>query len=371
MKLLIISHTEHYYNLNQELVGLGPTVREINHLSREFDKVIHIGVLYKKGSPPEGFIPYEHSSIRFRGIPSYGGKGIMDKLRVLFFIPMIITILLKELSEAEIYQFRAPTSIGVFIIPFLTLFTNKKGWYKYAGNWAQKKPPLSYAFQRWWLARMQKRKVTINGSWSNLPKHCLSFENPCLEEEDLKKGEIIRHKKSYDIPLTLCFVGRIESAKGVARILEVIKNHPHKEWFKVLHMVGNGDELENFKQKSKEVSFPIVFHGSLNRYKVFEIYRKSHLIILPSTASEGFPKVIAEAANFGCIPVTSDISSISQYITKDRGYLWQTEKENFMQFFNKIDFPNENLENKAKEMNLIAKSFTYDHYIDRIKKEIL
>ena len=128
MKLLIISHTEHHYNLYQEVVGLNQTVREINHLSRVFDEVIHIGVLCKKGSPHKGFMPYKYSNIRFVGIPPYGGKGIIAKLRILLVIPMVIIILIKELPKADIYQFRAPTSIGVFIIPFLTLFSNKRGW---------------------------------------------------------------------------------------------------------------------------------------------------------------------------------------------------------------------------------------------------
>ena len=35
---------------------------------------------------------------------------------------------------------------------------------------------------------------------------------------------------------------------------------------------------------------------------------------MPTTASEGFPKVIAEAINFGCIPVVSNISAIGHYV---------------------------------------------------------
>ena len=43
------------------------------------------------------------------------------------------------------------------------------------------------------------------------------------------------------------------------------------------------------------------------------IYSKCDFIILPSK-SEGFPKVIGEAMNYGCIPIVSDVSCISQYI---------------------------------------------------------
>ena len=54
--------------------------------------------------------------------------------------------------------------------------------------------------------------------------------------------------------------------------------------------------------------------GWLLREQLNEIYTKCHLIILPSYASEGFPKVLAEAASYGCVPVASNISSIGQYI---------------------------------------------------------
>src|SRR5690606_1663355 len=68
-------------------------------------------------------------------------------------------------------------------------------------------------------------------------------------------------------------------------------------------------------------SLPFIFHGYLSRTEVHEIYKKSHAIVLPS-ASEGFPKVIAEAMNYGCIPIVSDVSSISHYIKhNDNGFL--------------------------------------------------
>ena len=86
---------------------------------------------------------------------------------------------------------------NVFLIPYLTLFSNKKGWYKYAGNWNQEQPPLGYRIQRYLLIK-QSRLVTINGRWPNQPNHCLTFENPCLRNEDLEIGKKIAVNKSID-----------------------------------------------------------------------------------------------------------------------------------------------------------------------------
>ena len=44
--LTIISHTEHFKNVNGEIVGWEPTVREINHLSNIFDLVYHVAPFF-------------------------------------------------------------------------------------------------------------------------------------------------------------------------------------------------------------------------------------------------------------------------------------------------------------------------------------
>ena len=83
---------------------------------------------------------------------------------------------------------------------------------------------------------------------------------------------------------------------------------------------------------AKDIDVDILFHGFVNRKRLFNIFSKSHFIVLPSQ-SEGFPKVIAEASNFGCIPIVSNVGSISQYIKdQENGFLWQSEKMNFLSF---------------------------------------
>lgn len=51
MKLLIISHTEHFKSPDGTIKGLSSTVSEINHLLELFDEIIHIGMLHHKQAP--------------------------------------------------------------------------------------------------------------------------------------------------------------------------------------------------------------------------------------------------------------------------------------------------------------------------------
>jgi glycosyltransferase involved in cell wall biosynthesis len=72
------------------------------------------------------------------------------------------------------------------------------------------------------------------------------------------------------------------------------------------------------------LSINVKIHGSLSKTEVQEIYKNSQFILVPSK-NEGFPKVIGEAMNFGCVPIVSDVSCISQYVKNDyNGFLIQT-----------------------------------------------
>ena len=113
--------------------------------------------------------------------------------------------------------------------------------------------------------------------------------------------------------------------------------------------------------------------GWLSRSQLNEIYTKCHLIILPSYASEGFPKVLAEAASYGCVPVVSDISSIGQYIKNNiSGILIEDISPiNIKAHLSKLSNNREKLMNMAASASNWVPLFTYARYINRIEKEII
>ena len=99
----------------------------------------------------------------------------------------------------------------------------------------------------------------------------------------------------------------------------------------------------------------------------------AHFILLPSK-SEGFPKVIGEAMNYGCIPIVSDVSCIHQYISDGlNGFLinpntvinLQLKVEEALKLSN-VDYKKIIKVNYEKSI-----FFTYDHYNSKLLKEIL
>jgi glycosyltransferase involved in cell wall biosynthesis len=373
VKLTIISHTEHYKNSDGTIVGWGPTITEINQLAEIFEEIYHIAMFYDEQAPNSS-LPYTKDNITLVPIKPTGGQSIKAKLNVLFSAPRVIKIVNKTFAKTDCFQLRAPTGIGVFLIPYLTLFSKKKGWFKYAGNWNQKKPPFGYAIQRY-LLKKQKRTVTINGTWPKQKPQCLSFENPCLIDIDIKEGLKIVEKKSNKKPIHFCYVGRLEKQKGVERIINAFNNLPAEFLDQVgdVHLVGDGSEVTYFKEISKLTRINFVFHGFLPTYEVFKIYKASHFFLMPTTASEGFPKVIAEAMNFGCVPIVSSISSIGQYVKNgENGFLIDpVTKDNVMNTITKaLGLPQRKYEEFQIRNQEIVKKFTYEYYLERIKKLI-
>ncbi|WP_225035575.1 glycosyltransferase [Winogradskyella sp. SM1960] len=374
MKLVIISHTEHYQKSDGTIVGWGPTITEINHLTTIFDEIVHLGMLYS-GEPPPSALPYTSTKIKFVNIPAVGGASLKHKLKILTAAPKTMQLVGRYVNASDYFQLRTPTGIGVYLIPYLTWFTRTPGWYKYAGNWKQSSAPLGYAFQRWFLKR-QSRIVTINGSWNDQPKHCETFENPCLTEADLALGKAIMTTKKMEHPINLCYVGRLETPKGVGRIIEAVTALKPEDKAKLgtIHLVGDGVERQDFEAQAALSGVLFKFHGFLSRTSVFEVYKVCHGFLMPTTASEGFPKVLAEAMNFGCVPMVSNISSIGQYIkNEETGYiLFDINKDTLSSRI--IDFATLSTPDYLRLVyngQAIVNRFTFAYYNKHIKHAIL
>lgn len=228
---------------------------------------------------------------------------------------------------------------------------------------------MGYAIQRWWLKKnFAKCKVTINGFWENQPKHCISFENPCLTTEDIEKGIEISRVKTFEPPFVFSFVGRLEDAKGVSRIIEALKTIP-QEKIKKVHFVGDGNKTEEYKNKVVSFGEKVVFHDFQPTEKVHQILAESDFFLLPSTASEGFPKVIAESCCYGTIPVVSDVGSISHYVNYENGFLWKLESSSsyFEALFDAVNQESDILKSKSKNGFMLAKLFTFEKYKTKLE----
>ncbi len=254
MKVAIISHTEHYADSNGVIVGWGPTIKEINQLSEHVESLIHIAPLHQE-SAPFSSMRYSNTKIQFIPIKPSGGEGL-KKFSIIASAYSNIRIIKKALKKVDIVQFRAPTGIGVYILPYLKFFNNKKYWVKYASNWKDENMPLGNKFQKWWLQKFTSSdtKITINGVWEGERKNIIPFENPCLDESERLLGKSNFQSKNMTSELTFCFVGALNEHKGISKIIKALKDlkKTDSERIKTFHFVGDGLLRLDYEEMAKE-----------------------------------------------------------------------------------------------------------------------
>lgn len=364
MKLLVISHTEHYM-VDNEVRGWNATIREIDQLAAIFEQVIHLAPLHKTTAPPSS-AAYTAKNLSYQSLIPSGGDGIWNKLGILFYaIPNLIRIN-KACRKADMIHFRAPTNLGVYVLPFLWFYRHKMQWVKYAGNWVQENKPWSYRFQQWWMLKNFNNGIgTINGHWPNQPKHLHTFENPCLSQIELKIAQQTRH--NWNEKLIICFAASLNPEKGGLKILEALQKIK-EVGNRIEKVIFAGDGMERNRIENFKSNIPFEMKGYLNKKEVFEMFANSHIIILPSR-NEGFPKTIAEAMAFGCIPVVTDVSCIGQYINKSNGHLLADDQVATLEIAIRdlIKEKSETLHAKSEEAKKIADLFTYEHYLSKLR----
>lgn len=373
MKLLIVSHTAHY-RAGDTWLGWGPTVRELDHLAALFDEVVHVAPLHP-GRPPGGAIPYRAANLRLRPVAPAGGPRFTDKLKILKQYPAYARVLWEEMRQADVVHVRCPANLSIVALALLTLRRHpEKRWLKYAGNWQPYEgEPWSYALQRWWLRTGRAGGVvTVNGAWPDQPAHVHSFLNPCLTEEELREGRSVAAEKQLGSPLRMLYVGRLERAKGVGRALKITGKLRQQGVAAVLDLVGDGPERAELEAQAEAsgVRDGVTFHGWVPRGALDAFYARAHLLLFPSTCSEGWPKVLSEGMAYGVVPVAGRVSSIPQYLERfGTGGAYDPEDlDAFVRAAAWYASHPEVWKEQARQGVAAAASFGYPHYLEAVRR---
>jgi glycosyltransferase involved in cell wall biosynthesis len=320
-KLLIISGMEHGVR-NGQVVGHGPTAREVSQLATRFERVHHVAY-FDPAATSALMLPYSSENVRLIPVPAAGGDGLLQKAGVLVVAGQYIRTIMHELREldpeSDVVHVRCPAPISLVALILMSIAPSpRKRWVKYAGNWQPMDlDSTGYAVQRWWLKRnFARAKVTVNGHWPNQPHHIAAFTNPCLSCEELAEIRAANAAKPPLKPLRLIFIGSVNARKGVGRALEIVQRLINLGLDLTFDIVGDGPERGDFEAKmSLALQSRVTFHGWVPRTVVGSFLMPAHLMLLPSD-SEGWPKVLSEGMAYGVVPVASDISSIPQYLSE-------------------------------------------------------
>lgn len=113
------------------------------------------------------------------------------------------------------------------------------------------------------------------------------------------------------------FVGRDATEKRIDLWLELAQRLAHLPVIQ-FHLVG----IERIKSNNVNLTS----YGLLtDSTEIQSLYSSSHILVLTSQ-SEGFPKVIAEAMAFGCVPIVTAVGAIPEVLGEDAGAMLTNPK---------------------------------------------
>ena len=142
------------------------------------------------------------------------------------------------------------------------------------------------------------------------------------DEEVEKQKKYLRDNPQLTINKEFIYVGRLVKYKKVDTIIKALNIAYPKKDFK-LHIVGEGAEKGFLKNliKNLQMECNVIFHGQINREKVFDIMRKSVCFTMVSE-SETFGMVYIEAMLAGCVTIGSKKGGIDGVIQDgENGFL--------------------------------------------------
>jgi glycosyltransferase involved in cell wall biosynthesis len=335
MKFCIITHVNHHLDKG-EYFAYAPYVREMNIWLQHVDEVIVVAPLEKKEKTAID-IAYL-STLQFYRVPSFNFTNITNIVKTLFQLPMLLYMIFKAMKNADHIHLRCPGNMGLLGCLVQIAFPKKSKTAKYAGNWDLKaKQPWSYRLQKWILNNTfltKNIKVLVYGEWEGSSRNILPFFTATYSEREAQVS--LSHSRrelpiSSKEPIRFMFVGTLSHGKRPLYALSLFKRILESNSNCTLDFYGEGIMRQDLEQCITEngLSGSVVLHGNQSKETVEKAYQNSHFLILASQ-SEGWPKVVAEAMFWGCVPIATSVSCVPMMLDQgNRGMLltMQLEKD--------------------------------------------
>jgi glycosyltransferase involved in cell wall biosynthesis len=197
-----------------------------------------------------------------------------------------------------------------------------------------------------------------------------------LKKNDIESVHIPNATRLFDFsPIDLdskiiTYVGRLEKFKGVDYLIkaipEIVKKIPDTQLF----IAGTGDHENELKKIAKGLNIEdhIKFLGQQNRSQLYELYKRSAMIVVPSIWPEPFGKVGIEAMSVGRPVIASDVGGISEWLINEKtGYLVTPGKsEAITSAALKLFGDRTKLEHMALSARKQSEKFSLQHHADLV-----
>ncbi|HEX9979476.1 MAG TPA: glycosyltransferase [Flavobacterium sp.] len=299
---------------------------------------------------------------------AFNVKSFSNLLKALFFAFQNFLQIYRAMVWADHIHLRCPGNIGLMACLIQVFFPFKAKTAKYAGNWdPMAKQPLSYRIQKWILSNTfltRNMQVLVYGHWERSTKNIKPFFTATYKDSDKMPIAV----KPEDTAINFLFVGTLAPGKGPLYAIQLVESLHLNGHDVSLDIFGNGSEKSRLKDyiNSNKLNEIVSLKDNQPLEIVQKAYQQSHFLILPSK-SEGWPKVVAEAMFWGCVPLTTPVSCVPDMIANGkRGLLLKMDL--------RIDTQNivQLLSNRPRyvTMSLEAAAWSQKYTLDLFESEI-
>lgn len=366
MTFLIITQVAHKYHQGT-YYSYAPYVKEMNLWLKYTDKVLVIAPIHNE-SPGEIDLPYSHPAIVFIPVKEFNLRNLNSILNSISIIPGIFWKCVQTIKRSEHIHLRCPGNMGLLGCVAQFFFPSKIKTAKYAGNWDKNSiQPWSYRLQRWILNNTfltRNMKTLVYGNWAATSKNILPFFTATYNEAD-KEATFSRDLSG---PIKLIFAGSLVKGKQPLLSCIVIRQLLQKGIVASLDLYGEGPERKRIEKFVSDYNLQenIYLHGNQKGEILKTAYKQSHFLVFISE-SEGWPKAVAEAMWWGCLPITTPVSCVPQMVNYgERGELVKSDATEIVdKIVNHINHPEQ-----YKTKCIAAMKWSRAYTLERFEKEI-
>lgn len=317
IRFLIISPVIHKKD-NKGFAAYTPYVREMNIWLKYVDHVRVIAPLSEKDPDPlETY--YHHDSLSFCSVPAINFTRVGSLLYSLFVLPLVMLRIIRGMIWANHIHLRCPSNMGLLGVIAQIFFPHKIKTVKYANNWDPgSRQAATYRFQQHLLRNgflTRKASVLVYGDWKEKSPNIVPFFTASYPRSKALPVDIRRIGPGKKEPLNLIFVGTLTGNKRPLECIKVLQILKDRGYLVKLDMFGDGAQRPMLEAYIAEYGLgnEVKLWGRQSPDTVESFFMKAHFLVFLSY-SEGWPKVVAESMWWGCMPLTTDVSCVSQML---------------------------------------------------------
>ncbi len=320
MKLAVISSAP-FIKKSEQFYAYSPYVKEIRLWAKHADEVAFCCPILEDD---KGLLiaPIDFPCTTYP-VKEFNVTTPLNFVKAFLYSFGIFIQLFKIMLWADHIHLRCPGNLGLMGCWVQIFFPSKIKTAKYAGNWdPNSHQPRTYQWQQKILSNTfltRNMKVLVYGNWPQSTKNIYPFFTATYTEAD----KILVQPRTMESAIEMIFVGTLSKGKrplyAIQLAQELHKKFPNFQ----LSIYGHGKEkaqLQTYIEEHNLSNF-VVLKGNFSQDEMKAVYQAAHFMILPSE-SEGWPKVVAEAMFWGCVPVATRVSCVPDMLDHgNRGIL--------------------------------------------------